>query len=176
MKDADVKKKQKELNKEATKRIKAGLFLSSYGEHKKIKVLDQEMNNALAKQMGMMPGQEKIVQDYYQKNPAALNSLKSNVYEEKIIEEIKKNAKINKKIISKEQAEKIIKEENEKSLKEQSKFYSANQNHDHDHDHSKNENPKGSEKKKTQKTYTESLKKSKSSIKKKNKEKKVSNK
>ena len=76
MKDDDIKKRQKELTKEATKRIKAGLFLSAYGEQKKIQVSEQEINNSLAKQMGMMPGQEKIVQDYYQKNPAALNSKK----------------------------------------------------------------------------------------------------
>ena len=80
------------------------------------------MNKELAKQMGMMPGQEKIVQDYYQKNPAALNSLRGNIYEEKIISEIKKNGKSNKIEITKDQAEKILKDENEKNLKNQAKF------------------------------------------------------
>ena len=51
-----LKKKQQELTREATKRIKAGLFLSAYGEQKKIQVSEQEINNSLAKQMGMMPG------------------------------------------------------------------------------------------------------------------------
>ena len=78
--------------------------------------------------MGMMPGQEKIVQEYYQKNPAALDSLRGNIYEEKIIEEIKKNANKVKKEITKSEAEKILKEENEKNLKEQSKFSPHNQN------------------------------------------------
>ena len=36
--------------------------------------------------MGMMPGQEKIIQDYYQKNPEAAASLRGNLYEQKIIE------------------------------------------------------------------------------------------
>ena len=166
MKDDDIKKRQKELTKEATKRIKAGLFLSAYGEQKKIQVSEQEINNSLAKQMGMMPGQEKIVQDYYQKNPAALNSLKSNIYEEKIINEIKKNAKINKKEITKQEAEKILKEENEKNLKEQSKFSP----HTHDQE---NYNV---EKNNTRKKPKEALKKPKAQNKKKSVTKKVSKK
>ena len=40
-----------------------------------------------------MPGQEKMVMDFYQKNPAALSSLRGTVYEEKIISLIKKKAK-----------------------------------------------------------------------------------
>ncbi len=166
MKDDNVKKKQQELTREATKRIKAGLFLSAYGEQKKIQVSEQEINNSLAKQMGMMPGQEKIVQDYYKKNPAALNSLKSNIYEEKIINEIKKNAKVNEKEITKDDAEKILKEENERSLKDQSKF--SPHTHDHEND--------TAEKKKTAKKPKESPKKQKTQNKKKSVAKKVSKK
>ena len=33
-----------------------------------------------------MPGQEKMIFDYYQKNPSASQSLKGSLYEEKIIE------------------------------------------------------------------------------------------
>ena len=119
MSEADVKKNKLSLKSEAEKRIKTGLFLSAFGDEKKIQVNDQEINNELRKQMGMMPGQEKIIQEYYQKNPAALNSLRGSIYEEKIIEEIKKECKSNKKEITKEQAEKILKEENEKNLKAQ---------------------------------------------------------
>ena len=55
-----------------------------------------------------MPGQEKLVLDYYQKNPAASQSLKGSLYEEKILNLIKSKIKlINKEIDSKE-AEKII--------------------------------------------------------------------
>ena len=48
-----------------------------------------------------MPGQEKIVKDYYEQNPAAIDSLRGQIYEEKIIEEIKKKAKTTKKEITK---------------------------------------------------------------------------
>ena len=63
-----------------------------------------------------MPGQEKFLMEYYQKNPSAVASLRGNIYEEKIIEAIKSKAKISKKSISKEEAEKILKAENEKNM------------------------------------------------------------
>ena len=43
-----------------------------------------------------MPGQEKMVMEYYQKNPSAVSSL-GELYEEKIIELIKNKMKLNKK-------------------------------------------------------------------------------
>ena len=64
-----------------------------------------------------MPGQEKMVMDFYQKNQSALASLRGTVYEDKIMNLIKEKAKPNKKVLSKEEAEKILKE-------------SQNQNHE----------------------------------------------
>ena len=51
-----------------------------------------------------------MVMDFYQKNPSALASLRGTVYEEKILNSIKEKGKANKKEISKEEAEKILKE------------------------------------------------------------------
>jgi len=56
-----------------------------------------------------MPGQEKMVMDFYQKTPSAVASLRGTVYEDKIINLIKEKAKPNKKEISKDEAEKILK-------------------------------------------------------------------
>ena len=50
-----------------------------------------------------MPGQEKMVMDFYQKNPSAVASLRGTVYEEKILNLIKEKAKPE--IISKNLAE-----------------------------------------------------------------------
>ena len=55
-----------------------------------------------------MPGQEKMVLDYYQKNPNASQSLKGSIYEEKIISLIKSQIKLEVKNISTSEAEKII--------------------------------------------------------------------
>ena len=57
-----------------------------------------------------MPGQEKIVLDYYKKNPSASQSLKGSLYEEKIIELIKSKINLTSKEISTKEAEKIITE------------------------------------------------------------------
>ena len=58
-----------------------------------------------------MPGQEKMVMEFYQKNPSALASLRGNVYEEKIISLIKTKAKSKKVNLTKEEADKLLKEE-----------------------------------------------------------------
>ena len=110
MKDEDIKKNKNQLETQAKKRIKTGLILNEFGQKNKINVTEQELNQEIQKQFQMMPGQEKMVKEYYEKNPSAIASLRGSIYEEKIISEIKKQAKVNYKEISKEEAEKILKE------------------------------------------------------------------
>ena len=110
MKDDDAKKNRKNFEDVATKRIKVGLILNEFGEQNKIKVTEQELQAEVQKQIRMMPGQEKMVMDFYQKNQSALASLRGTVYEEKIISAIKEKAKSNNKEVTKEEAEKILKE------------------------------------------------------------------
>ena len=128
MSEEDVKKSRKNFEEVAKKRIKVGLILNEFGEQNKIKVTEQEIQAEVQKQLRMMPGQEKMVMEFYQKNPSALASLRGTVYEEKIIDLIKTKAKPNKKEISKEEAEKILKEH-------QKQDHDHNHDHDHDHDH-----------------------------------------
>ena len=122
MSEEDAKKSRKNFEEVAKKRIKVGLILNEFGEQNKIIVTEQEIQSEVQKQLRMMPGQEKMVMEFYQKNPSALASLRGTVYEEKIIDLIKTKAKPNKKEISKEEAEKILKEHQK-------------QDHDHNHDH-----------------------------------------
>ncbi len=110
MSDEDAKKSKKNFEEIAKKRIKVGLILNEFGEQNNIKVSEQELQAEVQKQVRMMPGQEKMVMDFYQKNPTALASLRGTVYEEKIISSIKEKAKGIKKEVSKEEAEKILKE------------------------------------------------------------------
>ena len=110
MSDEDSKKNRKNFEEVAKKRIKVGLILNEFGEQNNIKVTEQELQAEVQKQMRMMPGQEKMVMDFYQKNQSALASLRGTVYEEKIMNLIKEKAKSNKKQISKDEAEKILKQ------------------------------------------------------------------
>ena len=123
MKEDEVSKNKKDFENKAKKRIKTGLILNEFGQQNKIEVSEQELQNEIQKQLRMMPGQEKIIQEYYQKNPSMIANLKGSLYEEKIIQSIKSKAKMTKKEITKEEAEKLLKSENDKHL------------HEHNHDH-----------------------------------------
>ena len=122
MSEEDTKKNRKNFEGVAKKRIKVGLILNEFGEQNNITVTEQEVQAEVQKQLRMMPGQEKMVMEFYQKNPQALASLKGTVYEEKIINVIKTKAQPNKKELTKDEAEKILKENQKKDL-----------NHNHDH-------------------------------------------
>ena len=162
MKEDEINKNKKNLENKAIKRIKTGLILNEFGEQNKINVTEQEMQVEIQKQLRMMPGQEKILQEYYQNNPSVLSNLRGQLYEEKILKEIKIKAKSNLKEITKEEADKLLKEENEKHMKEHSE-------HDHNHDHTE-EGKSSSTKNKPD------PKKSKTTVKKTSKIKKVSKK
>ena len=121
MSEEDAKKSRKNFEEIAKKRIKVGLILNEFGEQNKIKVTEQELQAEVQKQIRTMPGQEKMVMDFYQKNPSAIASLRGTVYEEKIINAIKEKAKSNKKEISKEEAEKILKQSQKQQLDQELK-------------------------------------------------------
>ena len=108
LKKEDAEKNKKESEKIAKKRIKLGLILNELGEKNNLKVEEQELKNEIQKQVQSMPGQEKQVLEYYQKNPSATASLRGSVYEEKIINLIKEKSKKVKKTVSTKEAEEII--------------------------------------------------------------------
>ena len=71
-----------------------------------------------------MPGQEKQVLEYYQKNPSAAASLRGSIYEEKIINLIKEKSQKIKKKISIKEAEDIIQQHHKE-------HHHSEQTHDH---------------------------------------------
>jgi len=121
MSEDDAKKSRKNFEEVAKKRIKVGLILNEFGEQNQIKVTEQELQTEVQKQIRMMPGQEKMVMEFYKKNPNALASLRGTVYEEKILNMIKEKAKPNKKEISKDEAENILKESQKQQLDQELK-------------------------------------------------------
>ena len=137
MPEEEAKKNKKSFQEKAKTRIKTGLILNEFGEKNQIKVSEVEIQNEVQKQLRMMPGQEKMVMDFYQKNPSAVASLRGTVYEEKILNLIKEKGKANKKEISKSEAEIILKEAHQ---------------HDHDHNHNHGDEKKDTKKKTDVKT------------------------
>ena len=177
MKDEELKNKKKDLEAMAKKRIKTGLLLNAFGEKNNIKVSQDEINNEIQKQFRMMPGQEQIVKEYYEKNPSAIDSIRGSIYEEKILLEIKKIAKVSKKELTKDQAEKILKEENDKSIREQEKLSTPSHKQNNDlKNESKNEDKKMTKVKSSPSPKLKKPKKSKTLVKKTKLTKKVSKK
>jgi len=127
LKKEDIEKNKKKSEKIAKKRIKLGLILNELGEKNNLKVEEDELKNEIQKQIQSMPGQQKQVLEYYQKNPSAAASLRGSIYEEKIINLIKGKSKQTKKTISLKEADLLIeaqhrshehfKEEESKTLK-----------------------------------------------------------
>jgi len=119
LKPEDKEKHKINNEKLAKSRIKLGLVLNELGEKNNLKVSDDEIRNEIQKQIKGMPGQEKMVLDYYQKNPSASQSLKGSLYEEKIIELIKSKIILDVKEIDTKEAEKIISKFNKPNIENQ---------------------------------------------------------
>ena len=129
LKPEDKEKHKIDNEKLAKSRIKLGLLLNEYGEKNNLKVSDDEVRNEIQKQIKGMPGQEKMVLEYYQKNPSASQSLKGSLYEEKIIELIKSKINLTSKEINTKEAERIIAEFNKPNVDpEKSKTISPTKN------------------------------------------------
>ena len=109
LKKEDIEKHKEKNTKIAKSRIKIGIILNQIAEKNNLKINDEEIKKEIQKQVKNMPGQEKMVMEYYQKNPSAIASLKGALYEEKIIDLIKNKIKLTKKNVTLNQAEEIIK-------------------------------------------------------------------
>ena len=151
LKKEEIEKHKAKNLKIAESRIKLGLVLNEYGEKNNLIVTDDDVRNEIQKQIKGMPGQEKMVLDYYEKNTSATQSLKGALYEEKILSLFKSKIKLTKKDISIKDAEKIISDFN--------KLTQDLTKEDHDHDHSNNDRVEAKKEKKVSKTSLEAKKK-----------------
>jgi len=108
-KKEDIEKNKEKNIKLAKSRIKTGLVLNEIAEKNNLKISENEIKNEIEKQIRGMPGQEKMVMEYYQKNPSAVASLRGALYEEKILELIKSKITLSKKNVTLKEAEEILK-------------------------------------------------------------------
>ena len=89
--DEDEKKKSDdELKKEyraiAERRVRLGLLLAEIANEHKIVLTQDDLTNAIMAEARRLPGQEKMVFEYYQKNPKALDALRAPLFEEKVVD------------------------------------------------------------------------------------------
>ena len=109
LKKEDIEKNKKENLKLARSRIKTGLILNEIGIKNNLKVNESDIQSEIQKQLRNMPGQEKMVIDYYKNNQSAVASLRGALYEEKVVELIKTKIKLEKKNINTKEAEELLK-------------------------------------------------------------------
>jgi trigger factor len=109
-----------EYHKIAERRVRLGLLLADIGEGAGVKISDEEFGQALVARARSFPGQEKMVWDYYQKNPEARAEIRAPLYEEKVVDHILGLVKVTDKTVSKEELLAIDAEEEEPAASEQS--------------------------------------------------------
>lgn len=104
---------RKEYRAIAERRVRLGLVLGRMGEKQGVVVSEQELQNALMNRMRQFPGQEKMVIDYYRRNPAAMMELRGPIFEQKVVDAIVATAKLDEKSVSKEELQKMVEDEDE---------------------------------------------------------------
>jgi trigger factor len=104
---ADQDKSEEELRKEyrviADRRVRLGLLLAEIGQRNNLTVPEEAMRDALFRQASQFPGQEKLLFEYYQKNPQALASLRAPLYEDRVVDFVLELAQVTDKPVSREE-------------------------------------------------------------------------
>jgi trigger factor len=72
----------------AERRVRLGLVLAEIGDSAKIQISDDEVTQALIERARQYPGQEKQVWEFYRKNPQALAELRAPIFEEKVVDHL----------------------------------------------------------------------------------------
>jgi trigger factor len=140
---ADVGKSEDDLKAEyrrlAERRVRLGLVLGEIGSKAKLQVNQDELRRAMIEQARRYPGQEKLVYEYYQKNPSALVELRAPIFEDKVLEHIVQQAKPVDRKVTLEELMKPL--DGGEGLLEAHASYrdpdlaAHDHHHDHDHDH-----------------------------------------
>jgi trigger factor len=87
----------------AERRVRLGLLLAEVGAKADVKITDEEMTGALIARARAYPGQEKQIWDYYRNNQQALAELRAPIYEEKVVDHIVGQARVEERKVSKEE-------------------------------------------------------------------------
>lgn len=91
-----------EYQRIAERRVRLGLVLAEIGEQAAVKVADEEVSQAVVERARQFPGQEKMVWDYYRKNPQALAEVRAPIFEEKVVDHILSQVSVTDNVVSRE--------------------------------------------------------------------------
>ncbi|MGE3906518.1 MAG: trigger factor [Reyranellaceae bacterium] len=108
--EGDEDKIKQEYLDIATRRVKLGLLLAEIGRQNNIQVSQDEMNRAVMQEAQRYPGQERQVFEFFQNNDQARATLRAPIFEDKTVDFIIEMAKVNERIVSREE---LLKEPDE---------------------------------------------------------------
>jgi trigger factor len=89
------------------RRVRLGLVLAEIGEHAKVEVTQEELRNALFREARRFPGQERMVYEYFEKTPGAVQQLRAPIYEDKVVDHIVAQAKVTERKVTREELLKV---------------------------------------------------------------------
>lgn len=87
----------------AERRVRLGLLLTEIGRTNNIQVANEEISRAMYAEAQRYPGQEKMVQEFFQKNPEAIERLRSPIFEEKVVDFMLELARVEEKSVTAEE-------------------------------------------------------------------------
>jgi trigger factor len=70
----------------ADRRVRLGLLVAEIGRSTNVQVTEQDLRRAMINEMQQFPGQEKMIIDFYQKNPRAMDRLRGPIFEDKVVD------------------------------------------------------------------------------------------
>ena len=91
----------------AERRVRLGLVLAEIGDQAKVEVTQEELRNALFREARRFPGQEKMVYEYFEKTPGAVQQLRAPIYEDKVVDHIVAQAKLTDRKVTREELLKL---------------------------------------------------------------------
>lgn len=83
-----------EYRKIAERRVRLGLLLAEVGNRNNITVTQDELNQAITREVRRHQGYERQALDFYRQNPEAVASLRAPIFEDKVVDFIVELAKI----------------------------------------------------------------------------------
>ena len=101
-------KPTEEHTKLAERRVKLGLLLAEIGQKADVKVTDQELTQAILNQARQYRGQERQFFEFVQQNPQMRQQIQAPIFEDKVIDHIFEQAKVDEKEVSKEDLQKAV--------------------------------------------------------------------
>ena len=83
-----------EYNKIAERRVRLGLLLAEVGRSNNITVTQEEINQAITREVRRHPGYERQALEFYRQNPEAVANLRAPIFEDKVVDFIVELAKV----------------------------------------------------------------------------------